>query len=88
MSEAQISTRQRHEAGVGDGNSHMAPQDVTQAETEHEIEVLESELIDLVDVPLGQLQALGDCALAHAIRRLIEDLNNPEEIVAGFDSSI
>lgn len=50
---------------------------------------LEAELVDLSDLRLTDLRALGDAPLAHSLRRIIEE--NQEEtaaVVSAFESSI
>ena len=50
---------------------------------------LEAELVDLSDVRLTDLRALGDAPLAHSLRRIIEESQDETAVVvSGFDSSI
>jgi FXSXX-COOH protein len=51
-------------------------------------EDLESDLVDLADMPLAELRVSGDSALAHALRRLVEDVSNTNDVIAGFQSAI
>lgn len=49
----------------------------------------ESDLVDLTDVPLDDLPALGDAPLAHSIRRVLEESRDEgPTVVSGHDSSI
>jgi FXSXX-COOH protein len=58
------------------------------AACEHQVRGLGSGLIDLQHVSLAELRVVGDSVFAHALRRLIDDVNNPEDIVAGFQSAL
>lgn len=50
---------------------------------------LEAELVDLSDMSLTDLRALGDAPLAHSLRRIIEESQDePSVVVSGFESSI
>ncbi|MDQ4031034.1 MAG: FxSxx-COOH protein [Actinomycetota bacterium] len=50
---------------------------------------LETELVDLSDMRLADLRALGDAPLAHSLRRIIEESQDETVVVvSGFDSSI
>ena len=49
----------------------------------------EAELVDLSEVRLIDLRALGDAPLAHSLRRIIEESQDEtSDIVSGFQSSI
>jgi FXSXX-COOH protein len=54
---------------------------------QHRRESMPGELIDLVDVPLDELPRLRDAALAHAVRRALEE-STELGAFAGFTSSI
>ncbi|GLZ29919.1 hypothetical protein Lesp02_21090 [Lentzea sp. NBRC 105346] len=47
-----------------------------------------TDLVDLTNVPLAELLTLEDSALAHALRRIRRELDNPEEAIAGFQNRI
>ncbi len=55
---------------------------------------LTSDLVDLTDVDLGHFQAAlseigrGDSALAHSLRRLLQETQNPRSAIAGFTSTL
>ena len=49
---------------------------------------VESHIVDLTDMSLAELRVSGDSALAHALRRLIEDVSNTDDVIAGFQSAI
>lgn len=50
---------------------------------------LEAELVDLSDMRLTDLRALGDAPLAHSLRRIIEESQDETaDVVSGFDASI
>jgi FXSXX-COOH protein len=50
---------------------------------------LEAELVDLSDLRLTDLRALGDTPLAHSLRRIIEESQDETAVVvSGFESSI
>lgn len=50
---------------------------------------LETELVDLSDVRLADLRALGDAPLTHSLRRITEESQDETAVVvSGFDSSI
>lgn len=51
-------------------------------------ELFESQLPDMTDVPLRDLRVSGNSALAHALRRLADDLSHADDFVAGFQSAI
>jgi FXSXX-COOH protein len=48
---------------------------------------LESVMVDVTGLPLHELTATGDSALAHCLRRLVADLDRPGEATAGFNSA-
>jgi FXSXX-COOH protein len=48
----------------------------------------ESDLPDLTEMSLGDVRISGDSALAHALARLVEDLRDPDNVVAGFQSAL
>jgi FXSXX-COOH protein len=45
-------------------------------------------MVDLVDIPLAEIRTSGDSALAHALRRLMEDVSDPDDVIAGFQSAL
>jgi FXSXX-COOH protein len=48
-----------------------------------------SDVVDVSEVSLSDLTAeAGDSALAHSLRRLAEDLADPGEPIAGFNSAL
>jgi FXSXX-COOH protein len=49
---------------------------------------LDSEMVDVTQLSLTELQAMGDSALAHCVRRLLAEVDVSTEPVAGFNSSI
>jgi FXSXX-COOH protein len=50
---------------------------------------LEAELVDVSDMRLTDLRALGDAPLAHSLRRIIEESQDETAVVvSGFESSI
>jgi len=52
---------------------------------------LESTLADVTNLSLAELKSLDgldDSVLGRSLRRLLEEANNPAEVVAGFQSSI
>jgi FXSXX-COOH protein len=78
---------QASEAGrrpVDDGNADDRQES---ADTDRN-EVIESELPDLTTIGLEQLRISGNSAIAHALRRLADELSSSEHIVAGFQSAI
>ncbi|MET0423108.1 MAG: FxSxx-COOH cyclophane-containing RiPP peptide [Actinoplanes sp.] len=49
----------------------------------------QSALVDVSDLSLDELSALADdSALGHALRRLADDLDEPGEPIAGFNSAL
>jgi FXSXX-COOH protein len=60
----------------------------TQVEGAGEGDDLVSDLVDLTDLPLEQLRVSGDTALAHALRRVIDDVSDPDGTIAGFQSAL
>jgi FXSXX-COOH protein len=54
-----------------------------QAPTEYD-----SDLVDLNDVTMREVMALDESVLGHALRRLWQEADHPEELVAGWDSGI
>jgi FXSXX-COOH protein len=49
---------------------------------------VESHLVDLTEVDLTDLAALDNSVLASALRHLRDEIEHPEEAVAGFNSSL
>ena len=49
---------------------------------------IESGLIDLTEVDLADLEALGSPVLASALQRIRDEIEHPEESVAGFQDSL
>jgi FXSXX-COOH protein len=45
-------------------------------------------MVDLSDSSLAELVERDDSALAHALRRLTDDLARPGEPIAGFNSAV
>jgi FXSXX-COOH protein len=48
----------------------------------------ESALVDLTRVSLAQLSSLDNTVFGRALRRLIEEADDPPEAIAGFQSSV
>jgi FXSXX-COOH protein len=44
--------------------------------------------VDVTGIPLEQLLALDESALGHSLRRLVHEINNPQEAVAGHNSAL
>lgn len=80
----------RAEDGPATAHGHGDPQGNEEPEPDDPSDdaVFESDLPDLTDLPLEQLRVSGDSALAHALRRLADDLTSADEFVAGFQSAI
>jgi FXSXX-COOH protein len=49
---------------------------------------LSSPLVDLTDVHLADLRAMDETALGSALRRILEEADRPQEVVAGFQSAL
>lgn len=49
---------------------------------------LESHLVDLTDVPLSELAVRNESALARALQRVTREAGDPQNVVAGFESTI
>jgi FXSXX-COOH protein len=49
---------------------------------------LDSQMVDVTQLSLVELRAMGDSALAHCVRRLLAEVDVSAEPVAGFNSSI
>jgi FXSXX-COOH protein len=47
-----------------------------------------STLVDLTQISLIQLRSLDDSVLGTAIRRLLEEVENPSEVIARFQSCV
>jgi FXSXX-COOH protein len=47
-----------------------------------------SHLVDLTGVDLTDLGALDESPLAHALQQIRDEIQHPEEAVAGFQSSL
>ncbi len=45
-------------------------------------------LLDLTEIPLNRLTELDDSVLAQSLRRLLEEVHEPDGTIARFDSSI
>jgi FXSXX-COOH protein len=48
----------------------------------------ETGLVDLTDVPLCQVMAMDESVLAHSLRRLAQEVDRQEDIVAGFEEGM
>lgn len=48
----------------------------------------ETDLVDLTDLPLSQVMTMDESVLAQSLRRLAQDVDQQEGIVAGFQSSL
>jgi FXSXX-COOH protein len=48
----------------------------------------ESALADLTNVPLARLRTLDNSVFVTSIRRLLAEVDDPPEAIAGFQSSI
>lgn len=46
----------------------------------------ETDLVDLTDLPLSQVMTMDDSVLAQSLRRLAQDVDQQEYIVAGYQS--
>lgn len=49
---------------------------------------LETDLVDLTDVPLPDLTSLDDSVLGSALRRLVAEAKQPRDAIAGFNAVI
>lgn len=47
-----------------------------------------TDLVDITDLSLTDLLSIDSPALADCLRRVVEDTDRPEGIVAGFNSAI
>lgn len=50
-------------------------------------EVQQSGLVDVTAMPLAELVPSDDSVLGNALRRLLIEMDQPEEIIAAFSSS-
>lgn len=48
----------------------------------------QSDLVDLTSASLGEVMALDTSVLGHALRRLWQEADLPDELVAGHSNSI
>lgn len=46
------------------------------------------ELVDLSGLSLSDLSRLGGSAVAHSLRRILEDIDRPQDAVAGWNSAM
>lgn len=46
----------------------------------------EVDLVDVTDLPLSEVLTMDESVLAQSLRRLAQDVNQQEYIVAGFQS--
>ena len=46
----------------------------------------EADLVDLTDLPLSEVLTMDESALAQSLRRLVEEVDQQEDIVAGFSN--
>lgn len=46
----------------------------------------EFDLVDLTGVTLAELPQLDDSALAHSLRRILDEIDRPQDAVAGWNS--
>lgn len=51
-------------------------------------QVTESDLPDLSGIPLAHVRSSDDSVLTHALALLIKDIEDPDEVVAGFQSAL
>ncbi|MGH8905186.1 MAG: FxSxx-COOH cyclophane-containing RiPP peptide [Egibacteraceae bacterium] len=49
---------------------------------------VETDLLDLDEFVLADLEEFDDSALAHALRRVMEEADGPEDPIAGFQAFI
>ena len=47
-----------------------------------------ADLIDVSDLSLADLEGLADTVVARSLRRILEEMEHPQDAVAGFQSSI
>lgn len=45
-------------------------------------------LVDLSEVSLADLQELDQSVLAHSLRRILDEIDRPQEAVAGWNSAM
>ncbi|MBQ0976659.1 FxSxx-COOH cyclophane-containing RiPP peptide [Micromonospora zamorensis] len=45
-------------------------------------------LVDLSDVSLADLQELDQSVFAHSLRRILDEIDRPQEAVAGWNSAM
>lgn len=57
-------------------------------EQEGDESALSSDLVDLSRLSLAELRALADDDVADSIRRILRDIDQPADAVAGFQSAI
>lgn len=48
----------------------------------------ETHIADITQVPLDELIASEDSVLAHALRRIRSEIDNPDEVIAGFQNFV
>jgi FXSXX-COOH protein len=48
----------------------------------------DTEFVDVTGIPLERLLALGDSALGQSLGRLAQEIDNPQDAVAGYSSAI
>jgi FXSXX-COOH protein len=48
----------------------------------------DTNLVDVTGIPLERLLALGDSVLGQSLRRLIQEIDSPQDAVAGHESTI
>ncbi|WP_407676748.1 FxSxx-COOH cyclophane-containing RiPP peptide [Phytohabitans aurantiacus] len=46
------------------------------------------ELVDLSGLSLSDLSRLGGSVVAHSLRRILEDIDRPQDAVAGWNSAM
>lgn len=83
QSSEEAETRATEDVGLGDPD--RAPRLPAGSVSDGD---LVPELVDVTNVPPGELRVSGDSAVAKALRRLHEDLSCPDDVVAGFNSAI
>ena len=49
-------------------------------------ETCETRFAQVADMPLASLAQLDDSVLAHSVRRLRNEIEHPEEAIAGFQN--
>ena len=71
-------------------SSQVGDSVVPTTSSDSELHIIETEcdVPDVRELAFAEVLASGDSVLAHAVARLVDDIQDPDEVVAGFQSAL